>query len=221
MSFEAIIMGLVTLLFIIGPSLVKRQQKPEQEQPPQRGRGQPPPDTQVQTQRAAGADDWLEKLEEARRRIAEALGEETAGQQKVPVPAAPGPRVRQTQAKTVPGRPAPATARSAGPAPAATGIDWQQVTTRPPTEHSAAAAAARDRAAAERTRRLREASTASAVQVTAAGRKGPYTAGRRKRQASDLFGSDSVLNGYIWHQILSEPPHRRGNRRKVSRLRSP
>lgn len=220
MSLETIIIGLVTLLFVVGPSLVRRQQKPEQEQPPQRGPGQAPPaGGTVQTQqRTAGADDWQAKLEEARRRIAEALGEDTV-QQPPPTkaPRSPAP-ARPVQSRSVAGRPQPAPAR------APTGIDWQQVTTRPPTEHSAAAAAARNRAAAERTRRLREASTASTtseLQVTAASRRGPYTAGRRKRQASDLFSSDSVLNGYIWHQILSEPPHRRGNRRKVSRLRSP
>src|SRR5690625_57889 len=57
-------------------------------------------------------------------------------------------------------------------------------------------------------------------QVTTQTGSQSYTGRRRPVSAGQLLSVEGLHNGLIWHQILSEPPHRRG-RRRISRLRSP
>ncbi|HLR46357.1 MAG TPA: hypothetical protein VK092_04300, partial [Deinococcales bacterium] len=90
---------------------------------------------------------------------------------------------------------------------------------RKPQRTQVDAAAAHTRAAAARTRRLREEKTGE-LQVTRLPRRETYTGRRRSITASSLLTRDSVLKGLVWHQILSEPPHRRAGRRQQSRPRS-
>lgn len=217
MSFEAIISLILFLLFVIVPALSGNRKKPD----PKAGRQQPPAGqdrpgqaqrTGPQAERPAGeADSWEARLRDARRRIEEAMGEtsmEVPRQSPAPASGQPAatPAVRPARPLT-----------TAGPTP----IAGHPQRTEQQRAVRMAQQNARDsqRAAAERTRRLRE-SGSTELQVTRLDSPRPYTGRRRREGATGLFSQESLQNGLIWHQVLSEPPHKRG-RRRTSRLRSP
>lgn len=189
MSFELLIWLAVIIVSVVAP-LLKERNRPSA--PPRQQPGRRPPAQPGGREAAAGGSDELtRKMEEARRRIEQALsGTEPAAPRPAPRPAAPPAGTPQQ------------VARRATPLPR-----------RPDM------AAASARAAAERTRLLRERSAAE-LQVTKLPKRQTYTGARGSVTAGSLLGRDSILRGLIWHQILSEPPHRRSFRRQQSRLRS-
>lgn len=221
MSFETLIWLLLTVLFVVAPMFSsKNRKKPDgqagDKPPAGRPEGGPGQPTALES-----------RLEEARRRIEAATQEQQASTAAPPAPrqasssvSQPQPRklVTSTLSKTISGKPLVAQGQQQQSRPALdwqqAGIDWQA----PPRKYTSASHAAA-KAAAERNRRLKADSTE--LQVTRLDRPTTYTGRRRRVEASALFGQQNVLSGYIWHQILSEPPHRRGARRRVSRLRSP
>lgn len=110
-----------------------------------------------------------------------------------------------------------------------TGIDWQQAAIHEEAESQRRARELQEQRrkreqAARRPEGLAQHAAALEVgedlQITRLPRPNAYT---DRRSGSDFklgFSRDAVLNGMIWHQILSEPPHARRNGRKTSRLRS-
>lgn len=202
MSFDTLLWLGLTLLFVIAPLFSNRGKKPDQEQQPrQPGQrpGAPPASGQPRTRSAApdGTQEqqggWESRLEEARRRIEAALAEESAQlppqRSAQPTPAAPAQQ-----------RPSAAQARKPASRP-------------PPPSRSTSAAS--KQASIDRARRLRESESASAPQVTRPNARPTYTVRRRRADAGGLFETKSVVNGIIWHQILSEPRHKRGHRRRT------
>lgn len=234
MSFDTLLWLGLTLLFVIAPLFGNRgkQQDPKQQprQPGQRP-GAPPATGQPRTRSAPPAatqeqqGGWEGRLEEARRRIEAALAEESAQlppqqtQRQAPAAAPARQPARGTlTSRTVSGTPMsqakgrqPTAARPARPTP--------QARTRPPARRtpppSRTASAASTQASIDRARRLKASENESAPQVTRKERRPTYTGRRRRLDDRGLFDAKSVVNGIIWHQILSEPPHKRGNRRRT------
>lgn len=195
MSFDALLSLLFILLFVVGP-LLRRISGSKQKPPPTTGRRPPPPvQTESGGERAEGGGPLESRLEEARRRVLEAMGDpessrgEAGGQMATPSSQPPPERELDWQASAKPVQPflltreqaerqrEAAAARVVGPAPAET-----DVTTR---------------------RRRRE--------------RQPIKMRSGRLPALDRNG---VLGGMIWHEILSEPVSERGTRRAKSRLRS-
>ena len=225
MSFETLIWLGLTLLFVLAPMFGnKNRKKPDGGAP-----GQQPPAAQKDD--GSPVSQFESRLEEARRRIEAASREQQAStqagqqtrQQPVSRPQTAAPQRNRAQTRVQPGNRPQTRQQSTGRQPQnrldwqQTGIDWQAGPTRR-TGHGDALANSK-RASEERARRLKAASTELQVTRLAAGKT--YTGRRERVDAGSLFGRKSVLSGYIWHQILSEPPHKGGARRRVSRLRSP
>lgn len=226
MSFEAIISLILFLLFVIVPAFSGKGKEGEKPQTP--GRPKPrsggeadrrsrPAQTAQPSARPSAAsadDDSLERrLREARRRIEEAMGETHS--ELPPQPAAPAP-ARAERPRSLTSRPAKTLTRrpaTPGPAPATTAAVREQPA-------AVAARRQRERAAAERRSRQPRKGADTGPQVTTQTGSQSYTGRRRPVSAGQLLSVEGLHNGLIWHQILSEPPHRRG-RRRISRLRSP
>ncbi len=216
MSFEAVISLILFLLFVVVPLFGNKKKPDETGKPgtkPQQAPGQQPRTRSVQQQGTAPrqastsgqGESWEDKLRDARRRIEEAMGETVMEAPRQPAPEVQAPRPPVSRAATsIPGR---QTGRG------------NERTARPPQDQAVQSRMKRERSTAERRRKLREASSTE-MQVTRLDSAGPYTGRRRRSGASSLFSPESLQNGLIWHQVLSEPPHRRG-RRRTSRLRSP
>lgn len=230
MSFDTLLWLGLTLLFVIAPLFGNKGKKPDQNQPRQPGQrpGAPPASGQPRTRSAAPADGkeqqggWESRLEEARRRIEGALAEESAQQtqrQNQPTPAVPArQQTRHTLTpRTVSGTPmSQAKGRQSAARPAARPSPQQAsrpAQRTPPPSRSASAAS--NQASIDRARRLRASESESEPQVTRSARRPTYTVRRRKLAAGGMFDTKSVVNGIIWHQILSEPRHKRGNRRRT------
>ncbi len=171
--------------------------------PQQSQSGQP----QVQQSRPAAEDSLEARLREARRRIEEALSDPQAqtgsGTQARPAqqqPAARGGTVASPLSQAgADRRPAPTPPRpTPQPRPA-------PVRKRRPQGRSADMGVSED------------------LQITRLSKPSPYTRGRTSRRSDSggLNSASGVINGIIWHQILSEPPSKRFFRRRTSRLRSP
>src|SRR5690625_1490734 len=179
MSFELLIWLVVIVVSLVAPLLKERKRPGTQGRPARPPEPRPGAAGPAETRHAElqdPEDDLMRRIEEARRRILEATGQQ--------------PEQRPPAAK-----------------PAA----------RPPELPLASSKSAQ--AAAERTRRLREGSSAE-LQVTKLAKRETYTDGRGRLSGSALLSQKGVLNGLVWHQILSEPPYRRAGRRPQSRLRS-
>ena len=250
MSPDLLIWLVLTILFVVVP-LFNPKNRAKGKGQAQQGQQQPKQQRQLMEQsdrpEATGQTDFESKLEEARRRIQQALLEQNGGDggtfsspTMAPKPAekpaarpaarpaassTTGKAAATTLTKTISGKPVaarPAQAQRPATARQKPGLDWQQSGIdwqAPPKKYSGNASHASARASAERRKRLK--AEAQAPQVTKADPAKTYNAGRRKAAADSLFSKQSVLNGLIWHQVLSEPPHRRGARRQISRLRSP
>lgn len=224
MSFDAILGLLAVVFFVVLPliSNASKRKPPEQGGPgtgvpgaggPQPGAGQGEAEPQL-----AG---WAAKLEEARRRIEAELSDAEANARPAqtrpaPVPPRTGPagapqRATLRQAPQV--QPAHAPGRTSPAQPA------QPARIR---QSAQATQAARVRQAAQRSQPLTDMTVASEeLQVTRLGRPGTYNDAHSARNLPALTSRESVLNGIIWHQILSEPPSKTRSRRQTSRLRSP
>lgn len=228
MSFEALISLILFLLFVVVP-LFGNKKKPDEsgkpgskprqvpgQQPRTRSAQQP---QQQQTAQASPSDSgrgdsWEDKLREARRRIEEAMGET--------VMEMPGHQTPRAQTETAPvARPAkPLVSRSATTISGKTVGGPQRTLPQAQTRTAAPVSMNRERESGERTSQLRKTADSTEPQVTRPDGRPTYTGRRRRTGASGLFTTESLQNGLIWHQVLSEPPHRRG-RRRTSRLRSP
>lgn len=230
MSFDTLLWLGLTLLFVIAPLFSNRGKKPDQEQQPrQPGQrpGAPPASGQPRTRSAApdGTQEqqggWESRLEEARRRIEAALAEESAQlppqRSAQPTPAAPAqqrPSAVLTP-RTVSGTPMrQAKGRQPAARPVRPAAQARKPASRPPPPSRSTSAASKQ-ASIDRARRLRESESASAPQVTRPNARPTYTVRRRRADAGGLFETKSVVNGIIWHQILSEPRHKRGHRRRT------
>ena len=203
MNFDLLATIFFILLFVVGPLLQRGQRGQQRRPPPGRGTrpggreaGAPPPRPDADREGPLS-----ERLEEARRRVLEAMGEQ--------------PR---SEAPTQP-QPAPRGAPSRPDLDWQRGVDWQQKGVEwqevvKPVESFMTS------------RQQRSSLRGESGQVISAP---PLRTERRRkpRRTAKLavgqgFGTsgDAILNGIIWHEILSEPVSRRGNRRQPSRLRS-
>lgn len=179
MSFELLIWLAVIIVSLVAPLLKERKRPgPEgrQGRPPGPRPGTAAPAETRHAELQDPEDDLLRRIEEARRRILEATGQQPEQRQPAAPPAARRPEPPLASTKST-------------------------------------------QAAAERTRRLREGSSAG-LQVTKLAKRETYTDARGRLSGSALLSRKGVLNGLVWHQILSEPPYRRAGRRPQSRLRS-
>ena len=215
MSFDLIATILFVLLFVVGPLLQRRGRDAGQGRPQGRGQGggpgrgqapgqegkpPPPADTRASTRQGelprTGADEaegpLSQRLEEARRRVLEAMGEQQeSGRQKT---AQARPQQRQELDWQDPA------------------LNWQEVVK--PVDSFIA------RPAKPSTLRGASGEVISAPPLrTERRRKARPPA---KLAVGSAFGTsaESIMNGFIWHEILSEPVSKRGTRRQPSRLRS-
>jgi hypothetical protein len=189
MSLDNLLTLVFILFFVVGPLL--RRFSGQQNKPPTRPSSAPPirPDAKRAGDAAGQAEGPLAKrLEEARRRVLEALGEEEPRREQVPTPTRTTADVRtldwQASARHVPAfikRPEVRTGRKTAPAAPVT-VSEQLPSVR---RHSPAS-----------------------------------TATLRSGMLPEL-DKTGIINGIIWHEILSEPVSRRGIRRLSSRHRSP
>lgn len=188
MSFDALLSIVFILFFVVGPLLRRFSGRGQStRQPPAK---RPPRGQDERTAPGADTDSdspMSRRLEEARRRVQEAMGEGAESQ-------------RQDQRSPADSRPASSPRE----------LDWQasakvvpaflDTPARPPSRRKANAAKA-----------------APALRTDRSEAKRPAKLRHRRRPALD---DDGILNGVIWHEILSEPVSRRGTRRQPSRLRS-
>ncbi len=186
------------------------QQGPTQQTPAPQRPAQP---GTVRSERSdAGSGSLQERLEEARRRVLEAMGEEPAA----------------GSGRTAPARPAPSGTPQGGRRTVATpttssaprqDLDWQDVVSPAqsflPTPDAAAREAAR-REREEQARKRRE----QAARVRQKQRTSPARTARLPNERIPALGREGILNGIIWHEMLSPPVSKRGDRRTGSRLRS-
>jgi hypothetical protein len=182
MSFDALLTIIFILFFVIGP-LLRRMSgggQPQRRTPPGRpSSGRPAADS-----RSEPEGPLSRRLEEARRRVQEAMGEHEAG------PSEARRRPAGQPARELDWQPAPT------PLPASIPAERQ-----PPQQRAAATQPVSPTLSAERRRQAR-----------------PPAKLRLGRRPST--SKDGIVNGVIWHEILSEPVSRRGIRRQTSRLRS-
>jgi hypothetical protein len=188
MSLDALLTLVFILFFVVGPLL--RRFTGQQQQPP--GRPGRPPAQPTGGTPGEGEGPLARRLEEARRRVLEALGEEeTRGG------VAPAPPTRSSTAAI------PSSSRT---------LDWQQAAkpVRPFIERQGVRTAARPSAA-------KPAEGGALPPV----RRHPSTQTAKLRPGRlPALDERGIVNGVIWHEILSEPVSRRGIRRQSSRLRS-
>jgi hypothetical protein len=191
MSLDNLLTLVFILFFVVGPLL--RRFSGQQRKPPMGRPSAPParPDATRAGEAAGQAEGPLaRRLEEARRRVLEALGEEEPRTEQVPTPARTPADVRTLDWQASP-RYVPAF------------IKGQEVRVRTGRK----AAPATPDTVSEQLPSVRRRSTASAARL----RSGMLP-------ELDKIG---IINGIIWHEILSEPVSRRGIRRLSSRHRSP
>jgi hypothetical protein len=179
MSFDALLTIVFILLFVVGPLVRRLGGGGRQQRPPTGG---PPTARPPQGPRAEEDGPLARRLEEARRRVQEAMGEREPPRRPLEEP----------------------------PRPAARQLDWQPAPVQVPSFIPAAGPVRKRPATAEAPavslpseRRLPERQTAK------------LPVGRRP-----ALNRNGIVNGVIWHEILSEPVSRRGIRRQTSRLRS-
>jgi hypothetical protein len=206
MSFDAIL-GLLAVIFFVVLPLISNASK---RKPPETGQGTGPPGTAPRPAEGDGEPEpqltgWAAKLEEARRRIEAELAEPEASTRQP----AGQPRPHPQAGPVTPLRPAPAS-RPAARQPRSEPAGRRAATPRPRPAAAVTHAAA---TAAEE--------TSEELQITRLGRRGTYNDAHSARELPAFTSRESVLNGIIWHQILSEPPYRRRAGRLPSRLRSP
>ncbi|MEX2542617.1 MAG: hypothetical protein WD314_12450 [Trueperaceae bacterium] len=188
MSFDALLSIIFILFFVVGPLLRRFSGRGQStRQPPQRrpqaGQEARPPREAT----AEGEGPLSRRLEEARRRVQEAMGDQVEPHLESKRSAADSRSTASTReldwqasAKVVPAFLTP-TARPASRRKADTAAE--------------SAALRKDRSRVRQPAKLR--------------------LGRRP-----ALDDNGILNGVIWHEILSEPVSRRGTRRQPSRLRS-
>lgn len=214
MNFDLIATILFILFFVVGPLLQRRGRgqgrrgSPPPSQPGRSSRPSSGPSSRPQSTTSSDAGDGggplSERLEEARRRVLEAMGEQQPRSRNEPSP---------------PAQPSPATSQRPGVDWQKRGLDWQDpsvnwqevvkpvesfMTTRPKANSLRGESGEYISAPPLRTERRR-----------AARRPAKLSVGR-----GFGTGGDAIFNGIIWHEILSEPVSRRGNRRVQSRHRS-
>jgi hypothetical protein len=214
---------LLFILFIVVP-LINGLLRGQQQRPPGRQPGHPgAPDAKADT--SAGDDTFAKRLEEARRRVREAMGEEVgpaeASQRAEPRTVA-GDRTPRTVAgdapsRTVPGdRPLP-TIKGDRPSPTVKGDRTPRTIAEPAQRPSAPAARPLGGSLETLTPLGEEGSlkrdTSPPMQV----QRRLSTAQKLKPKELMRFDAKHVYQGMIWHQILSEPRAKRPYRRKTSR----
>lgn len=194
MSFDALLSLLAVIFFIVLPLISNANKRRAQGSKPK-----PPPGPAQSPQPPAAGEPpsgWLARLEEARQRVEAEFEAGSASTE-----------ARTTTATAVP-RPVP----TARPMPAVPQARTDRTPPVPRVRPQRAARADASPAFAERSDDL---------QITRLGTGPAYNNGRSARSASTLTSRSSVLNGIIWHQILSEPLYLQRTGRKTSRLRSP
>lgn len=240
---------LLFLLFVLGP-IVSRLLRGTRNRPPQR-----PPDTQKPQQGGGGGrrgfeEELSKRLEEARRRVQEAVENEGGtGRQEVPGTKREEPRkLFSSEGSTIRGEASDSGTLSRGAAAGTVRGEQTKTTVRGgqpkvtvrggQSRQSVRSAGARPGTvrADQPTRTVREAGMSSpessrasrrqaAEQGVAAGELGSTSAassrrGRSRDRGAALNGlrvsQDAVLQGFIWHEILSEPLAKRKRRRMVS-----
>jgi hypothetical protein len=213
MSFDAILGLLAVIFFVVLPliSNAGKRKPPEGEQ--EAGVPGSPRRPTVAGEPEPQPGGWAAKLEEARRRIEAELAE----------PAATTTTTRQA----APARPQPLP----GPVRSADAGSQRGAQRRPPAARPRPGqppqlippAPARPRPARSSMPegQPENGGVSDELQITRLGRGGTYNDAHSARTLPDFSSRNSVLNGIIWHQILSEPPHRRRAGRLTSRLRSP
>lgn len=236
MSFDALLTLVFILLFVVGP-LVQRMSKGGRQQ---QGGDRPAPPRAPEAPRRqwteqqspegeadARPDSPLaERLEEARRRVQDAMGEDRRGRARTREESRTGtygPGDYGDGGKLADGRDRPALdwqqtasqARSGAAGSQQPDLDWQKVVM---PEESFMGGRQR-----ERPERVEPADDVPTV-----------TRGRVRSERLDRDGETArlslgrrialeprgVLHGLMWHEILSEPVSKRGTRRQTSRLRS-
>jgi hypothetical protein len=217
MSFDAVLGLLAVVFFVVLPliSNASKRKPPEQGGP---GAGGPQPGAPAPGEAAEQPTGWAAKLEEARRRIEAELSEAEAAARPARARPVTAPPAQSPQSQRATLRQAPRQAAQAGRPPVRSGPS-QPTRIRQPAQ---ATQAARVRQAAQGAESPADMSVASEeLQVTRLDRPGTYNDAHSARKLPALTSRDSVLNGIIWHQILSEPPSRKRIRRQTSRPRSP
>jgi hypothetical protein len=180
MSFDALLTIVFILLFVVGPLVRRLGGGGRQQRPPT---GRPAPDRPTQAAPAEEEGPLARRLEEARRRVQEAMSE------REPPRRTPEEAARPT-GRRLDWQPAPVQVPSFIPA------QRPPIRKRSPTTEPGASALPSERRPTDR--------QAAKLPV---GRK-------------PALNRDGIVNGVIWHEILSEPVSRRGIRRQTSRLRS-
>lgn len=208
MSFDLLATILFLLFFVVGPLL--RRAGGQRRQPPGGGgrpSGRQSAERAGPPQEPAGSDEGgplSRRLEEARRRVLEAMGESeqqtrgsTTGHQ----------GGRPVSAPLVPATKA-AVDSASGKSPK---LDWQ----------ASAKAVEPFIAPRPRPRHRTSADDGPAVtKLSAKRRTSARPAAKIRVERRPALDEDGIINGMIWHEILSEPVSRRGTRRVRSRLRS-
>jgi hypothetical protein len=208
---------LLFILFIVVPlinGLLRGQQRPPGRQP-----GQPPtrprpgaPDAKADT--SGGDDTFAKRLEEARRRVREAMGEEVGPAE---APSRPQPRTvagDRTPRAVLGDRPSP-TVKGDRPSPTVKGD--RPRTIAEPAQPPPAAARSLGGSLETLTPLGEEGSlkrdTSPPMQV----QRRFSTVQRLKPKELMRFDTKHVYQGMIWHQILSEPRAKHPHRRKPLR----
>lgn len=212
MNLDGILGILAVIFFVVLPifsSIAEARKKNEQAGKPQDPAGGPAPARPPAESRDPGFD-LDEAMAEARRRI-QAQTQAERGTPVRPVAQTPAaPRGATVMTTTISGQ------RIPGGQPQQS-IDWQAspAPPRPAPPRQRTRAAPREQRQSARTG---AAEIAADLQVTRLPARKPYTERAQKVAGPGLTGRAAVLNGLIWHQVLSERPMARRYRRRASRL---
>ena len=211
MSFDLLATILFILFFVVGPLL--RRAGGQRRQPP--GRGGRKSNTRS-TERAglppeaAGSDEagpLSKRLEEARRRVLEAMGESEEQTR--------GSTTAQQGKSTVSGMPSPAAASAKAAVDSARDksrkLDWQ-ASPEAVKPFIAPRARPRDRTTGD--------DSPAVVKLRSKRRTSARPTAKIRDERRPALDEDGIINGMIWHEILSDPVSKRGTRRQTSRLRS-